>query len=120
MCVFAPNASARMSDTNQNRQETPANAGTNDEAPVPRPAAPSAAPGVGVQPLLWDLAECAVALGVSTRTVKRMAATGELPGVVRLGRCRRFDRRRIERWIADGCPPVGRTGRGEQHSGRRS
>jgi excisionase family DNA binding protein len=64
----------------------------------------------GVQALLWDLAECAVALGVSTRTVKRMAAASELPGVVRLGRCRRFDRRRIEQWISEGCPPVA-TGR---------
>jgi excisionase family DNA binding protein len=61
--------------------------------------------------LLVDLAELAVLLKISARTAKRMAAAGELPGLVRLGRLVRFDRRVIERWIADGCPkPTARRG----------
>ena len=64
-----------------------------------------------LQPLLVDLAELAVLLKISARTAKRMAAAGELPGLVRLGRLVRFDRRVIERWIADGCPkPTARRG----------
>jgi excisionase family DNA binding protein len=100
-----------MSDRDSNRifPTVPADAGTDSRADAPQQPGPG-----GFQPLLWDLAECAAALSVSARTVKRMAAAGELPGVVHLGRCRRFDRRRIELWIADGCPPprgAGRVGR---------
>jgi excisionase family DNA binding protein len=65
--------------------------------------------------LLWDLPAAAHALNVSERTVKRLAAAGELPGVVHVGSRRLFYRKALEEWIAQGCPPVrrkaGRCGR---------
>ena len=72
--------------------------------PVAQPATQATAPP-WLQPLLVDLVELAVLLRVSARTVKRMAAAGELPGVVRLGRCVRFDRRAI----GAGLPPAVRS-----------
>jgi excisionase family DNA binding protein len=60
------------------------------------------------EPLLWNLARTAKALGVSAKTVQRMAAAGELPGSVKLGRRRLFARKSIENWIAQGCPSVRR------------
>src|SRR5262249_60538689 len=58
------------------------------------------------EPLLWDLEQVAAALNVSPRTVKRMAAAGELPGVVHVSRRRLFHRAAIEDWVARGCPPL--------------
>jgi excisionase family DNA binding protein len=70
------------------------------------PAVPA---GPTVEPLLWDRDQTAVALGVSAKTVARMAAAGALPGSVKLGRRRLFSRKAIELWIAQGCPrPVRR------------
>jgi excisionase family DNA binding protein len=62
---------------------------------------------VALLPLLLSLAQAAVLLGVSTRTVKRLAAGGELPegAVTRIGRRRLLNRLVLERWVADGCPP---------------
>jgi excisionase family DNA binding protein len=61
-----------------------------------------------VEVLLWDLEQAAQALNVSTKTLKRMVAGGEIPGVVRLARRRLFSRRALEQWIDQGCPPVRR------------
>jgi excisionase family DNA binding protein len=64
-----------------------------------------------VEPLLWSIDDLAYALNLSTRTIKRMARAGELPGVLKIGRRRLFDRRRLEKWIDEGCPPPKRIGR---------
>jgi predicted DNA-binding transcriptional regulator AlpA len=60
--------------------------------------------------LLWDLEETAHVLGISGRTLKRMARAGELPQgcVVHLSRRRLFVRKAVEQWVADGCPPPAR------------
>src|SRR5262245_58319635 len=53
------------------------------------------------EPLLWTLEQASQALGLSERTLKRRAADGTIPGVVRIGRSLRFSRRALEDWIAD-------------------
>jgi excisionase family DNA binding protein len=47
-------------------------------------------------------------LNVSHRHVVRMAESGEMPPPIRLGRRVRWSLQVIEKWIADGCPHVGR------------
>jgi predicted DNA-binding transcriptional regulator AlpA len=60
-----------------------------------------------VEPLLWDITQTAAALGyISTKTVARMAASGELPGRVHIGRRVMFNRKAIREWIDRGCPCV--------------
>jgi excisionase family DNA binding protein len=58
-------------------------------------------------PLLLSLAQAAVLLGVSTRTLKRLVAGDELPegAVTRIGRRRLLNRLILERWVSQGCPP---------------
>ena len=56
--------------------------------------------------VLIDVGQLADLLGVSTRTLWRHASTGKLPEPVRLGGCTRWRRGDINRWVADGCPPV--------------
>jgi hypothetical protein len=64
------------------------------------------AAAVALLPLLLSLAQAAVQLGVSTRTLKRLAGD-ELPegAVVRIGRRRLFSRLVLEDWCRRGCPP---------------
>jgi excisionase family DNA binding protein len=62
-------------------------------------------------PLLLSLDQAAILMGVSDRTLKRMAASGALPqgAVCRpFGRARLFNRPILERWVAEGCPPMRR------------
>jgi excisionase family DNA binding protein len=66
---------------------------------MPAAVQPAAALAGAKVELLWDLPQVARSLGVSHRTVKRMVAAGELPGVVRLGRRVLVSRRALERWI---------------------
>jgi excisionase family DNA binding protein len=58
-------------------------------------------------PLLLSLAQAAALLGVSTRTLKRLVASEELPegAVCRIGRRRLLNRLVLERWVEQGCPP---------------
>ena len=57
----------------------------------PVPAAP---------PLLWDVRGVARALGLGVRTVWRLSSAGELPPPISIGRSKRWERRRIEAWLA--------------------
>jgi predicted DNA-binding transcriptional regulator AlpA len=47
-------------------------------------------------------------LGFSLRTIKRMTALGQLPGVCRPfgGRAVRYDRKAVQDWISRGCPAL--------------
>jgi excisionase family DNA binding protein len=45
-------------------------------------------------------------LGVSRRTVYRLADAGRMPPPVRLGAAVRWDRRTLEDWLAAGCRPL--------------
>ncbi len=61
---------------------------------------------LSVRPELIDVEAFADLLGVSTRHVRRLVDAGKAPPPMRLGKCIRFSRAAVERWIADGCPRV--------------
>ncbi|MBX3416738.1 MAG: helix-turn-helix domain-containing protein [Pirellulaceae bacterium] len=56
------------------------------------------------EPRLIDVAAVARMLGVTGRTVYRLADAGRMPKPLRLGGAVRWDRRTIENWIDSGCP----------------
>ena len=62
-------------------------------------------------PAMLDVQGVAEMLACSARHVYRMADAGKMPGPVRLGASVRWQRAELEKWIADGCPPVRRVGR---------
>ena len=72
-------------------------ADANNSASSPTPAG---------DPLLIDLAEAARLLSLSAKTAKRMAAAGELPGVVRLRRRVLVSMTALRQWIEKGCPAL--------------
>jgi excisionase family DNA binding protein len=56
---------------------------------------------------LLDVKKVAGILGVSQRTVWRLADSGRMIRPLALsGNLRRWNRAALEAWIADGCPPV--------------
>ncbi len=61
---------------------------------------------VAEPPRMLNVDGVAAMLGLSARTVYRLADAGEMPSPVKLGGSNRWDRRAVEQWIADGCPPV--------------
>lgn len=70
-----------------------------DPAPIPV-AAPSANGTTAAgPPLLLDARHMAALLGISARTVVRLAARGELPPPLRLGHLVRWSRAALELWI---------------------
>lgn len=76
---------------------------TTDEPNVsPRPNDPRPAP----EALLIPVADVAALLNASERTVWRLADSGKMPRPVALGRARRWNRKAVESWIAEGCPVV--------------
>ncbi len=58
-------------------------------------------------PLLIDTAAAAELLHVSEAHARRLADAGQVPGCVRLGRCRRWVRAELVTWIEAGCPRLG-------------
>jgi len=54
-------------------------------------------------PLLLTQPDLASLLQVSPRKIRAMTSTGQVPGVIKLGRCIRYRRADIEKWIASGC-----------------
>ena len=50
--------------------------------------------------LLLSVREVAKALGMSERTVWRLAATGDIPPPLAIGRSRRWSRSTLEAWLA--------------------
>jgi excisionase family DNA binding protein len=59
-----------------------------------------------VRPELIGADTFAELLDVSTRHIRRLVDAGKCPQPVRLGKCIRWSRAAVERWIADGCPRV--------------
>ena len=57
-----------------------------------------------VQPELLDVEAVARLCGCSAPHVRRLADAGRMPAPVKVGALVRWNRRAIERWIADGCP----------------
>jgi excisionase family DNA binding protein len=58
-----------------------------------------------VLPLLITTAEVATMLGVSARTVKRLIAAKQIPGVIKIGKLTRIRRALLETWVGQNCPP---------------
>jgi excisionase family DNA binding protein len=57
---------------------------------------------------LLDVKEVAELLGISPRHVERLTDAGQMPASTKLGRCRRWGRKQIIRWLEAGCPRCGR------------
>ena len=57
-------------------------------------------------PVMLKVREVAELCGVSTRTITRMSDAGKMPGPVRLGGAVRWNREKVEAWIASGCKDV--------------
>lgn len=55
---------------------------------------------------LLNVREVSAALGVCSRQVWKMAASGQAPKPVRLGRCVRWRAGELREWIVGGCRPV--------------
>lgn len=53
-------------------------------------------------PELLDVVSVATLLSCSPRHVLRLVAASRMPPAVKVGRLRRWSRRSIEQWIADG------------------
>jgi excisionase family DNA binding protein len=56
-----------------------------------------------IAPLCTDAAGVATLLGVSLRTVRRLAESGKLPAPIALGGCRRWLIADIENWLRSGA-----------------
>ncbi len=65
----------------------------------PIPPADNSAP-----PALLDARATAALIGVSSRSVYRLADAGKMPRPVRLGRLVRWRRADLDDWIGRGCP----------------
>lgn len=50
--------------------------------------------------------EVAAALGLSDRQIRKLAATGRLPGRVHVARSVRYRADVLKAWVAAGCPAV--------------
>jgi excisionase family DNA binding protein len=72
-----------------------------------RPSPPPSAAEQRRPPLdaaLLDVEAVAKLLSCSTRTVRRMADSGQMPRPVKIASLARWRRVDVERWLADGCP----------------
>jgi predicted DNA-binding transcriptional regulator AlpA len=64
-------------------------------------------PSTDESPHEWlDTRDMAHRFKISARSVLRMADEGRMPWGYKFGQLRRWSRREIEAWEADGCPPV--------------
>jgi excisionase family DNA binding protein len=54
--------------------------------------------------ILWTAKQVAEALQVSTRTLWRMLASGQLIEPLKIGRSVRWRKQELLEWIAKGCP----------------
>jgi len=70
---------------------------------------PERAPGVSRE--LLDVDEVCEIVGLSRRSIYRLADRGAMPRGLRLGGSRRWRRAEVLAWIAGGCPRVDERGR---------
>ena len=56
------------------------------------------------EPVLLTVKEVAEMLGLSERTVYRLADMGKMPRPVKIGAAVRWRRSELDTWIEDGCP----------------
>ena len=62
------------------------------------------AESLGTAPMMMTADEIATCLGISSRTVWRLKAKGDLPKSVKIGRAVRWRKSDILEWIEQGCP----------------
>ncbi len=55
-------------------------------------------------PVLLTVKEVAEMLGLSERTVYRLADVGNMPRPVKIGAAVRWRRNELDQWIEEGCP----------------
>ena len=60
-------------------------------------------------PVLLNVKEVAEMLGLSERTVYRLADMGNMPRPVKIGAAVRWRRNELDQWIEEGCPASQRT-----------
>lgn len=68
---------------------------------------PALADRPAVIPAVLDVNAVAEICTCSSRHIYRMEAAGLMPGRLKLGALVRWSRAEIDKWIADGCKPVG-------------
>ena len=56
------------------------------------------------EPVLLTVKEVAEMLGLSERTVYRLADVNKMPRPVKIGAAVRWRRNELDTWIEDGCP----------------
>jgi hypothetical protein len=59
-------------------------------------------PRDGVELACYKVRHLAVLLGMSERSVRRLAADGSIPGQLAFSRTRRWSRRVVDNWLAAG------------------
>jgi len=69
---------------------------------------PGAASGVQADSAMLDVKSVARLLACSSRHVHRLREGGQLPPPVHLGALVRWNRKQLEKWLADGYPAVRR------------
>jgi excisionase family DNA binding protein len=62
------------------------------------------AESLGNAPMMMTVDEIATCLGISSRTVWRLKAKGDLPKSLKIGRAVRWKKSDILAWIEKGCP----------------
>ncbi len=72
---------------------------------TPSPILPPSSDGTTARRLV-DVRAVGTLLGLSERTVYRLADRGSIPFGVKLGSARRWDVSEIERFIREGCKPA--------------
>lgn len=77
-------------------------AGTREDARILRPQAPPLQ--LRAEPLLVAAPLAAHLCGLSERTWRKLDATGEVPGALRVGRRRLWSLDELRRWVSAGCP----------------
>jgi len=55
-------------------------------------------------PVLLTVKEVAEMLGLSERTIYRLADSGAMPRPVKIGAAVRWRRNELDQWIEEGCP----------------
>jgi excisionase family DNA binding protein len=56
------------------------------------------------EPVLLTVKEVAEMLGLSERTVYRLADVGKMPRPVKIGAAVRWRKKELDTWIEEGCP----------------
>ena len=119
VAVSAPGATVASPTTQQGPAPSTAAANLDQLLTGLRELLDASARPPAVEKLAVDLDEAAQLVSCSVKTLKRMVAAGEVPGVIRIRRRILISVAALKEWVAKGCPPV-RTSRPRVASGGAS